>query len=149
MQKMSTNKAAGTHGEDEVVKKVACPNCGKKLQLLPVNYPMYDVQCTACHFRAQVKTNNRSPQDEVFGAGWDVMNKVLKSGYSVPPLFINYHWVEQAVHHHEIRFYPFIPRTHLKKYELSQKAQSAGSTRFNYVGMKTLPHFVLFSKPGR
>jgi ribosomal protein L37E len=144
---MTANRDAGLHGEDEVVSAVRCPNCGKGLQRLPANYPLYDVQCTACHFRAQVKTNNRKPQDEIFGAGWEVMNKVPKCGYPVPPLLINYHWVEQGVHHHEIRFYPFIPRTHLKKYSLSREAQPKGNQRFNYVGMKTLPHLVLLREP--
>ena len=65
-----SNKQTGNQGEQEVVDLIACPNCGKKLMLLPPNYPLYDVQCTACSFRAQIKTNNSKPKSEVFGAGW-------------------------------------------------------------------------------
>jgi len=46
---------------------------------LPKNYPLYDVQCTGCLFRAQVKTNNSKPRLAIFGAGWDIISKVMKS----------------------------------------------------------------------
>ena len=52
-----SNKVTGDIGELEVIKLVACPNCNRKLMLLPKGYPLYDVQCTGCSFRAQVKTN--------------------------------------------------------------------------------------------
>ena len=72
-----SNKKTGDKGEKEIVKLVKCPNCRKELMLLPTNYPLYDIQCTACQFRAQIKTNNWKPKSEVFGAGWDIMEKVL------------------------------------------------------------------------
>ena len=63
---MSKNKESGDDGEKEVCGFVPCPNCGKKLMLLPPNYPLYDVQCTGCSFRAQVKTNNTRPKAQIF-----------------------------------------------------------------------------------
>ena len=36
---MSVNQKNGKIGEQEVVDLVSCPNCGKKLMLLPDNYP--------------------------------------------------------------------------------------------------------------
>jgi len=60
------------------MRLVPCPNCAKKLMSLPKNFPLYDIQCTGCSFRAQVKTNNSKPKNEIFGAGWDIMSKVLK-----------------------------------------------------------------------
>ena len=48
---MSKNKISGDAGELDVVEKVPCPNCGKKLMILPQNYPLYDVQCVGCNFR--------------------------------------------------------------------------------------------------
>ena len=66
---MSNNKKAGDEGEKEVLNLVACPHCKKSLMQLPPNYPLYDLQCTGCSFRAQVKTNNSKPKDEIFGAG--------------------------------------------------------------------------------
>ncbi|MDD4625024.1 MAG: DpnI domain-containing protein [Candidatus Paceibacterota bacterium] len=65
---MPNNKISGDIGEQEVIKLIVCPNCGKKLMGLPSNYPLYDIQCTACAFRAQIKTNNKKPAKEIFGA---------------------------------------------------------------------------------
>jgi len=136
------NKPAGDQGEQEVVQLVACPNCGKKLMVLPPNYPLFDVQCTGCSFRAQVKTNQCKPKSEIFGAGWEIMDKVIKSGFHVPPLITNYKWTGG----HEIRFYPFIPKANLKKRTLSSIARRANYKMFNYVGLDKLPYFTLYSK---
>jgi len=76
---MSKSKEVGDVGEREVVELIPCPNCGKRLMPLPKNYPLYDVQCTGCLFRAQVKTNNSKPRLAIFGAGWDIISKVMKS----------------------------------------------------------------------
>jgi len=137
------NKRAGELGEDEVIKLVRCPNCGKRLEKLPPNYPMYDVQCTGCYFRAQVKTNNTKPRDQIFGAGWEIVQKVLKVGYPVPPLIVNFKWQENGVIHQTILFYPFIPRTKLKKVEL----RDGTGLRFNYKGLNSLPCLVLYEEP--
>lgn len=142
---MAGNKIAGDKGEQEVVDLVPCPNCGKKLMLLPTNYPLCDVQCTGCNFRAQIKTNNSKPKAEIFGAGWDITEKVLKSGYLMPPLITNYKWTEKGVEKQEIRLYPFIPKGNLKKRTLSDTARRANYKMFNYVGLDMLPYFVLYS----
>ena len=73
-----SNKQNGEIGEKEIVKLVPCPNCKKELMQLPANYPLYDVQCTGCSFRAQIKTINSKPKDTILGAGWEIMDKVLK-----------------------------------------------------------------------
>jgi len=140
---MSNNKQHGDEGESEVVNLIPCPNCKKKLIVLPKNYPLYDVQCTGCSFRAQVKTNLTKPKAVVFGAGWDLMEKVLKSGYLTPPLFLNFKWEEKGIKKQEIRFYPFVPRVNLKKYILSPTARRANYKMFNYVDMDKLPYFSL------
>lgn len=142
---MSSNRQAGDRGEREMIEKVSCPNCGKKLMLLPSNYPLYDVQCTGCSFRAQVKTNNNRPHAVVFGAGWDIMDKVLKSGFLTPPLFLNFKWIEKGNSRQEIRFYPFVPKKNLNKYRLSSKARRANYRMFNYIDMDKLPYFVVYS----
>ena len=139
---MSKNKQHGDDGEVEVVNLVPCPNCGKKLMLLPPNYPLYDLQCTGCSFRAQVKTNHCKPKSEIFGAGWDIMHKVLKSGFITPPLITNFKWKDQQ----EIRFYPFIPKKNLKMHQLSETARRANYKMFNYIGLDELPYFVLLKK---
>ena len=140
------NKQSGDAGEIDVCEKVFCPNCGKKLMLLPPNYPLFDIQCTGCSFRAQVKTNQSRPKKEIFGAGWDIMEKVLKSGYTVPPLIANFIWKEKDHDKQEIRFYPFIPKDNLKKKILSPEARRANYKMFNYIGLDKLPYFKLFEK---
>lgn len=148
MKKVS-NKQWGDQGEQEVVALVKCPNCSKDLMLLPPSYPLFDLQCTGCSFRAQVKTNRSKPKDEIFGAGWQIMEKVLKSGYTAPPLITNFRWVNKEVENQEIRFYPFIPKKNLKKYRLPPTAKRANYWMFNYIGLDKLPFFILFSKEGR
>ncbi len=140
------NKINGDAGELDVCEKVTCPNCGKKLMILPPNYPLFDLQCTGCSFRAQVKTNKSKPKKEIFGAGWDIMEKVLKSGYTVPPLITNFIWEEKDSQKQEIRFYPFIPKDNLKKKILSPEARRANYKMFNYIGLDKLPYFKLFEK---
>src|SRR3989344_341164 len=103
---MAGNKTAGDVGEAEVVRLVPCPNCLKPLMGLPRNYPMYDVQCTSCTFRAQI-----------FGAGWDIMEKVMKAGFVIPSLFANFKWRDKTGDNQEIRFYPFVPKIHLKMHQ--------------------------------
>ena len=139
---MSINKQHGDEGELDVVNLVPCPNCGKKLMTLPQNYPLYDVQCTGCSFRAQVKTNHCKPKAVIFGAGWDIISKVLKSGFITPPLIANFKWSDSQ----EIRFYPFVPKDHLKMHQLSETARRANYKMFNYIGLDKLPYFVVYKK---
>ncbi|USN45320.1 MAG: hypothetical protein H6502_04665 [Candidatus Woesearchaeota archaeon] len=143
---MPNNKITGDVGEQEVCDLVPCPNCKKPLMTLPKNYPLYDLQCTGCSFRVQVKTNNSKPKSEIFGAGWEIIDKVLKSGFMIPPLIANYRWSENGVVKQTIIFYPFIPKSHLKKRQLLPTARRADYKMFNYVGLDKLPHFVVFEK---
>lgn len=143
---MSKNKQSGDDGEQEIVDLIPCPNCSKNLMLLPKNYPLYDIQCVGCSFRAQVKTNQSKPKKEIFGAGWDIMEKVLKSGFLVPSLITNFKWFEKNEIHQEIRFYPFVPKKNLKMHKLSPTARRANYKMFNYTYIDKLPFFVLFKK---
>ena len=138
------NKSLGDVGELDVIEKVPCPHCKKPLMLLPPNYPLYDLQCTGCSFRVQVKTNRTKPKKEIFGAGWQIMDKVLKAGFLIPPLFANFIWQENGKQKQEIRFYPFIPKKNLKKRKLSSKARRANYEMFNYIGLDQLPFFVVY-----
>lgn len=143
---MAGNKIAGDKGELEVTELVPCPNCGKKLMMLPKNYPLFDVQCEGCSFRAQVKTNRSKPKKEIFGAGWEIMEKVLKSGFITPPLIANFKWTDKGGEHQEIRFYPFVPKANLKKHRLSPQARRANYWMFNYIGLDQLPYFTPYKK---
>lgn len=141
-----TRKGNGNNGEQEIIKLISCPNCGHKLMLLPTHTALTDVQCTKCMFRAQVKTLQHKPTDTVPGSGWDVVDKVLKAGFLPPPLLINFKWKEKGRARQAILFFPFVPKTHLKKYKLSATHPQAGYAMFNYTGLSTLPHFELFKK---
>jgi hypothetical protein len=143
---MAGNKIAGDIGEEDVVEKVLCPNCSKRLTKLPPNYPLYDLQCTGCSFRAQVKTNGSKPKDEIFGAGWEIMDKVLKSGFMIPPLFANFKYKINGKHRQTIIFYPFIPKANLKKRQLSPTAKKSSYKMFNYTGLTKLPKFVVYDQ---
>lgn len=141
---MST-KENGDAGEIEVISLVPCPNCGKRLTLLPPGYPMCDVQCVGCNFRAQIKTSNGRPKSVVFGSTWNITAMVLKAGYVMPPLFVNFKWSALGIARQEIRFYPFVPRANLRQRTLSPTAKRAGLKMFDYIGLDTLPHFVVYT----
>ncbi len=142
----SIKKENGTAGELEIVNLILCPNCSNKLMTLPQNNPLYDVQCMRCIFRAQVKTNKCKPKPIIFGAGWDIVDKVLKSGFITPSLIANFKWKDEGGDHQEIRFYPFVPKTHLKKRKLSDTAQRANYWMFDYINLDKLPYFELLKK---
>ncbi len=140
-----TKKTTGKQGEIDVVNLIPCPNCRKKLMLLPENYPLYDVQCTACQFRAQVKTSRTRPKDFIRGAGWDIMDKVLKTGFLVPPLITNFKWLEKGQRKQEMRFYPFIDKKHLIKRVADIKSEGRKYNMFNY-NLKGLQYYTLYQK---
>ncbi len=93
-----------------------------------------------------MKTNNCKPKNIIFGAGWEIIDKVLKSGFSVPPLIANFKWEDKTGTHQEIRFYPFIPKKHLKKHQLSETARRANYWMFNYIALDALPYFPMYKK---
>lgn len=107
-----TKKELGDQGEQDVIDLVPCPNCGSKLMKLPRNYPLVDLQCTACTFRVQVKRSSVPPEKamKVQGGGWHVLNHALKVGMVLPPLIVNFNWLDTKTgeEKREIRFYPFV-----------------------------------------
>jgi hypothetical protein len=140
---MAGSKATGDAGEQYIVDTVQCPNCGKPLMKLPPSYPLFDVQCTGCVFRAQVKTSTSKPKAEIRGAGWDVIEKVLKVGYQTPPLIAHFTWDDGGTMRHKAVFYPFIPKRCLRMYQLKPTARRANYRMFNYVDLDTIPSMTL------
>lgn len=133
---MKSNVSRGTDGERDVISKVPCPNCGKRLMALPTGFPLFDVQCTGCVFRAQVKTNNSKPKGIIFGAGFAVMNHVLRTGQMIPPLIANFRWKEHGRERQVILLYPFLTTRHIRKRVLMKGSRRAGYAMFNYVGLQ-------------
>jgi len=74
------------------------------------------------------------------------MEKVLKSGFLVPALIVNFKWKDESESKQEIRFYPFVPKNNLSKHTLSPKARRANYRMFNYVDIDKLPYFILYQK---
>jgi hypothetical protein len=71
------------------------------------------------------------------------MNKVLKSGYMIPPLFLNFKWTEGGKKRQVVRFYPFVPKKNLSNYRLSETARRANYEMFTYNQMDKLPFFTV------
>ncbi len=142
-----SNRERGTLGEKDVIRKVRCPNCGKKLRLLPVGFPLFDVQCVACVFRAQVKTNNGSPRNEIFGSGYTVLRHSMAIGQLIPPLIANFVWSEGRSARQLIVFYPMITKRNIRTRKRGAGGSHPGYEEFNYIGMKDAPSQVLYERP--
>lgn len=144
---MVNHKLTGDVGEKEVIKHVRCPNCQSKLVLLPEGFPMYDVMCSRCLFRVQVKTVNNKPRSQIFGATWEIYDKVLKAGHLAPQLIVNYKWkANNGSLNQEIRYYPFIAKGNIQKYKLSEKAKRANLWMFKYVKLDRIPFITLYQQ---
>ena len=133
----------GTAGERWVKRNVRCPSCHSKLILLPPGFPLVDVLCTSCLFRAQVKTNGCKPRDQIFGAGWEILDRSLKAGQLIPPLLVNYEWLDKGKKHHEVHFFPFLTRDNIQRHQRSRRDYK----QFNWVGLNEAPKLVLYSRP--
>jgi hypothetical protein len=93
-----------------------------------------------------VKTNLSKPKNEIFGAGWEIMDKVLKSGFITPSLLANFKWTENGKERQIIQFYPFIPKKNLKKRFTTIKKSRRELWMFNYTGLNELPHLTVYKK---
>lgn len=137
-------KTIGDLGEDFVAKNAPCPACGKTLTKLPESYPLFDLQCSACTFRCQVKATGKRPQKNILGAGWTIFNAALKTGQQVPPLVYVANLNEGPP---IVRFYPFIPRSHLEPRQPFPDGHKRESyLQFSYLRMNRVPSFVLNEK---
>ena len=133
---VNKNKQQGDDGEIDVVRRIACPNCGKRLQQLPPGFPLFDVQCRRCVFRAQVKTNRNKPKDEVFGAGYEILAHFLASGQLIPPLIANFRWREGSSVRQRVIFYPFLTMKNIRRRRRGSSGARPGYEEFNYVGLQ-------------
>ena len=132
----------GMAGEAEVARKVRCPECDGRLALLKKkNTPLFDLECTGCKFKAQVKTVWERPRNWVTGAGWRPMEEWLNDPkHKVPPLIVNFKWDSGQ----QILFYPDIPAGHLKRRVLPENHRNAGHEMFNYMHLNHLRCITLF-----
>lgn len=137
-------KTIGDLGELFVVKSAACPSCGRNLVQLPEGYPLFDLQCSACIFRCQVKATSKRPKNQILGAGWDIFEAVLKTGQPVPPLIYVADVGEQKADATSARFFPFIPRKNLiVRHPFPSGHPRSHYRQFTYVKMNEVPSFFL------
>ena len=145
----SRKQMIGETGENEVIELINCPYCSKELMLLPNNYPLCDIQCTACYFRAQVKTASSKPKNVIPGASYNIIDSATKSGLMMPPLIVNFKWKENEKEKRKIILYPFIPKENMKDSIRKIKKKDGGIRKhrmFNYVNLDKLPSLTLFEE---
>jgi hypothetical protein len=144
---MSKSHDSGAKGELEIINDFKCPNCKSKLLRLPACFPLFDVQCERCLFRAQVKTARCAPKDEIFGAGWDILDKNLKAGHLIPPLIVIFNWQDKKTRklNSKVLFFPFLTMKNIRRRKRSHKGKRPGYREFNYIGLRDekLPQMVL------
>ena len=147
---MSKPHVSGAKGELEIINDYKCPNCNSKLLRLPASFPLFDVQCQRCLFRAQVKTTTDcAPKDQIFGAGWDILEKNLKAGHLIPPLIVIFNWQDKKTKklNKKIFFFPFLTeKKNIHHRKRSHKGKRPGYPEFNYIGLRdeTVPKMVLY-----
>jgi hypothetical protein len=130
------SKDHGDRAEAYVVARIRCPNCKARLFRLPQSFPMYDVQCSKCLFRAQVKSASCKPKSQIFGGGWSMMEKNLRTGHFVPPLIVTFRWrSSKGATRHVVMFFPFLTRENLRKRTRSDNGSHPGYKEFNYVNL--------------
>lgn len=128
-------RESGSRGEKEVVRLISCPNCSSRLTALPKSFPLFDVQCTRCLFRAQIKTARCPPKGEVFGSGWAVLDKQRKVGHLLPPLILYFQWREKQRKKREVYFFPFLTMDNIRRRQRSHNGSRPLYREFNYTGL--------------
>ena len=140
---MSTARA-GFEAEAFVIENVPCPSCGHELRALHPGFPLYDVDCSRCLFRAQVKRILAPPRNRIRGASWDVLHHHLRTGQLIPPIFACFGWKTGAPAPQVIYFFPFIPATHISRRVLSENHATPGRKMTEYERMLELPKMVVW-----
>jgi hypothetical protein len=134
----------GDEAERFVAASVHCPSCAGRLRQLPAGYPLFDVQCASCLFRAQTKRVKERPRSRLRGGSWSVVNLYLRTGQLLPPMFVCFDWPDTRRKPGFVYFFPFVPATNVKRRVLSQRHKTdAGRAMAEYVDMLALPHRIL------
>jgi hypothetical protein len=144
----TSKQATGDAGEEFVASSVPCPYCDRKLELLPKNYPLFDVQCSSCLFRAQVKTSKTPISGTIPGGGLKMKESARRLGILSPPIISVSNMKANKADERLVQFFPFIPESHTKKKPplKDPKREHLKYRMFDYVRMNELPRFVLDAK---
>lgn len=146
-----TERASVSLGEEAerfVVEHVRCPSCASPLRRLPPGYPLFDLQCYRCLFRAQVKRVQEKPRSRLRGGSWNVVSTYLRTGQLLPPMFVCFDWPRSQPEPGCVYFFPLVPAKNVVKRVLSnQHRTDAGRAMAEYRDMLSLPHEVVGGAP--
>ena len=113
------------------------------MQQLAPGYPLFDVQCSRCLFRAQVKRVQERPRNRLRGGSWNVVNTYLRTGQLLPPMFVCFDWPRSELEPGSVYFFPLVPARNVSKRVLSEAHKTdAGRAMVEYREMLSLPHTV-------
>jgi hypothetical protein len=134
----------GDEAERYVVERVPCPSCGCGLRQLPPGYPLFDVQCSRCLFRAQVKRVQEKPRSRLRGGSWNVVSTYLRTGQLLPPMFVCFEWPRSRAEPGSVYFFPLVPAKNVGKRVLSERHKTdAGRAMAEYRDMLSLPYKIV------
>ena len=141
-----TNRtASGEEGELWVRQHVRCPNCAKGwFERYPSGYPLYDVYCLRCQFRAQVRKHYLpASRSRHVGASWEKIGASLTVGEPLPPIIYCHGWPSGAADPEEVFLYPFVPYSVVKARAIKTGPQT-GRNMTDYVGLRDVPRMLLW-----
>jgi hypothetical protein len=141
---VETSTTLGEEAERLIAERVPCPSCGSALHQLVRGYPLFDVQCSKCLFRAQVKRVQEAPRNRLRGGSWNVVNTYLRTGQLLPPMFVCFGWPRLVAEPSSIYFFPLVPAKNVTKRVLSEAHKTdAGRAMVEYREMLSLPHQII------
>jgi DNA-directed RNA polymerase subunit RPC12/RpoP len=145
MAKVISNTASGERAVEFVLAQVKCAYCEKALVDLPRATPVYDVACSRCEFRAQVKSVETHMRRRIRGASARPLAGLRLAGKSSPPLIVVWGWDGEARSAERVTLYPLVPWRHIRERALSQNHETmAGRLMVDYHDLHLLPFFELY-----
>jgi|ERR1039458_3979989 hypothetical protein len=145
MAKAISNTESGERAVEFVLAQVKCPYCGKTLIDLPRATPVYDVACSRCEFRAQVKSVETRKRSRIRGASARPLAGLRLAGKLSPPLSVVWEWDGTVRSAAEISLFPLVPWSHLhERAPPANHAMMPGRLMVDYHDLQLLPHFELY-----
>lgn len=146
MAKTISNTESGERAVQFVLAEVSCPYCTKALMDLPRATPVYDVACSRCEFRAQVKSVETRKRSRIRGASARPLAGLRLAGKLSPPLIVVWQWDGEQRSADEVSLFPLVPWSHVRERVLpANHATMAGRLMVDYHDLVRLPHFTLFT----
>jgi hypothetical protein len=148
MARTISNTESGERAVEFVLLQTKCPYCVKALVDLPRATPVYDVACSRCEFRAQVKSVETPKRSRIRGASARPLAGLRLAGKLSPPLIVVWGWDGEARSAAEVSLFPLVPWSHVRERVLPPNhATMAGRLMVDYHDLKNVPHFTLYTAP--